>query len=111
NSVATLLCLRYGIEWQIWYHRMPVDRFDVRICDMAACRVTARFYELIPQEDKEAIDYISTDIADVIRRFSSDAEEDLPVLDQADFDILGELHNQNYEQTPMDPGYLEVLRE
>src|SRR5690554_2589394 len=111
NSVATLLCLRYGIEWQIWYHRMPVDKFDVRICDMAACRVTARFYELIPQEDKEAIDYISTDIAEIILKFSSGAIDDLPELSQAEFDILGELHNQPYEEDPIDPAYLEVLRE
>src|SRR5690606_3896072 len=67
--------------------------------------------ELIPQEDKEAIDYISADIAEIILRFSSDGNNDVPILDEAAFDILGELHNQSYEDSPIDPEYLEVLRE
>lgn len=111
NPIATLLCLRYGIEWQIWYHRMSPEKFDVRICDMAACRVTARFYDLIPQKDKEAIDHISGDIAEIILRFKSAENEEIPVLDQKAFDILGELHNQTYEDMTIDPGYLEVLKE
>lgn len=111
NPVAALLCLRYGIEWQIWYHRMPLEQFDVRICDMAACRVTARFYELIPQEDKEAIDKIPTDIAEIILRFKSNGANDIPVLDAQAFAALGELHNQPYDDQPVNPRYFEVLQE
>lgn len=111
NPVAALLCLRYGIEWQIWYHRMPADQFDVRICDIAACRVTARFYELIPQEDKEAIDQISADIAEIILRYKTTGLGIVPIPAPEEFEILGELHNQTYENQPIDPRYIDVIRE
>src|SRR5690606_11732685 len=111
NPVAALLCLRYGIEWQIWYHRMPADQFDVRICDIAACRVTARFYELIPQEDKEAIDQISADIAEIILRYKTTGLGIVPIPAPEEFEILGELHNQTYENQPIDPRYINVIRE
>lgn len=110
NPIAALLCLRYGIEWQIWYQRMPKNSLDVRICDMAACRVTARFYELIPQEDKQAIDQIPTKIAEVILRFSSENDE-IPDLDEQAYETLGELHNQSYSDDPLNPDQLEVLKE
>ncbi|MBY5956622.1 hypothetical protein KUV50_00650 [Membranicola marinus] len=109
NPIAALLCLRYGIEWQIWYQRMSQDQIDVRICDLAACRVTARFYELIPQEDKEAIDQIPADIAEIILRFRSD-REDIPHLDPETYETLGILHNQTYMDGPIDEELLEVVR-
>ena len=83
NPVAALLCLRYGIEWQIWYRSLPEKRKDIRICDLAACQVAARFYELLPQSDKEVIDHIPTEIAEIILRFQND-ENSIPELRAAE---------------------------
>jgi len=110
DPIAALLCLRYGIEWQIWYQRMPHKKSDVRICDLAACRVTAQFYELIPQKDKEAISQIPADIAEIILRFKSPNNQ-IPELDVEDYRKLGELHNQKYVDKPLNPADMEVLQE
>lgn len=109
NPIAALLCLRYGIEWQIWYQRMPKERIDVRICDLAACRVTARFYELIPQEDKEAIDQIPADIAEIILWFRSD-QKVIPDLDEKTYEALGVLHNQPYLNDVIDHELFQVVQ-
>lgn len=111
NPIAVLLCLRYGIEWQIWYQRMPPGEPDVRICDMAACRVTAKFYELIPQEDKEAIDQIPAEIAEIILRFKTSNHDEMPELDKEAFNTLSDLHNQSSKDQPINVDHLEVLRE
>src|SRR5699024_10825487 len=42
KPIAALLCLRYGLEWQIWYKNQPKKEFDPGICDLAACRVAAK---------------------------------------------------------------------
>lgn len=109
NPVAALLCLRYGIEWQIWYRSLPEKRKDIRICDLAACQVAARFYELLPQSDKEVIDHIPTEIAEIILRFQND-ENSIPELSKSDFETLGMLHNQPFDDGPVDPHLEEALR-
>lgn len=109
NPIAALLCMRYGLEWQIWYRSMPEGKKDIRLCDLAACRVAARFYELIPQPDKNAIDQIPTDIAEIIRRFLP-GDDYLPELCPTDYQTLGLLHNQAYPEYPIEPGHFKILK-
>lgn len=108
NPIAALLCMRYGLEWQIWYRSMPEDLKDIRTCDIAACRVAAQFYELIPQPDKGAIDQIPAEIADIIRRFLHD-DGMLPQLSQEDHNTLGLLHNQRYHVNETNPDHVDIL--
>ncbi|WP_236974800.1 hypothetical protein [Membranihabitans maritimus] len=106
SPIATLFCLRYGIEWQIWYKRLPKDKMDVRICDLAACRVAAKFYELTPKEDKKVIDQLPPDIVNIILKFN---DHFIPSLEKSDFEILGQLHNRPYPEYDLDPDLVDVL--
>src|SRR5690625_1259201 len=87
---------------------MPEDSKDIRTCDIAACRVAAQFYELIPQPDKGAIDQIPAEIADIIRRFLHD-DGMLPQLSKEDHNTLGLLHNQKHSDVKSNPEHINIL--
>ena len=52
NPVISLLCLRYGIEWQIWYSASGKKSECTILCDLAALKVTSQFYKMLPPVDK-----------------------------------------------------------
>jgi hypothetical protein len=108
NSVAALICLRYGLEWQIWYKSQTNKGFDPRICDLAASRVAAKFYELTPREDKKAIDHVPEQLADIIFRFQS-MDDFSTVLSESDFKTLGALHDQEYAKNEITNEHLNIL--
>ncbi len=91
NPLATLLILRYGLEWQIWYKNQHKKDTATKICDIAACRVAAKFYELTPNMDKGALDCIPQDLIQNIFKFKRDAPiRDL--IDELDFEALSQFH-------------------
>lgn len=108
SPVAALLCIRYSLEWQIWFKNQNKEMFDPRICDLAACNVAAKFYNLTPQKDKAAIKQVPRDIADIIFRFQS-VDDFSNVLSDADFKTLGLFHDQNYPQSKINNDYIEIL--
>jgi hypothetical protein len=108
SPFEALLCLRYGLEWQIWYKSQTKSEFDPRICDLAACRVAAKFYELTLHKDKIKINHIPGKIADIIFKFLS---KDIfsSVLSESDFKKLSLFHNKEYPQRKIDKEHLNIL--
>ena len=56
NPVTTLLYIRYGIEWQVWYRAFQRNKNYSKLIDLAALIVTKHFYDLLLASDKESID-------------------------------------------------------
>ncbi|MEL4454416.1 hypothetical protein [Lutimonas vermicola] len=67
KPVLALIYLRYGIEWQLWYKALGIDKSDHVLCDVAALKVTQVFYQLLPKEDKEKLENLDYFLIDMIR--------------------------------------------
>lgn len=104
---AALLCLRYGLEWQMWYKNQPQENYDPRICDLAASRVATKFHQLTPLAEKSYIDEIPVAVAQSIKKF--EANDDAAVVASTiDFTALKSFHG---EKTPTTPIVAEVLND
>lgn len=108
NPVIALMYIRYGLEWQIWYKSQSAENFDPRICDLAACQVTAKFYDTIPQDDKKDLVKIPKELAGIFQKFR--AATDLPSLSTADFEQLAVMHDKTYPVDATAPEHLEAVR-
>ncbi len=65
NPILALIYLRYGIEWQIWYKALNLDKSATLLYDLAALRVTHMFFDLLPKQDRDQLkdeNYILTDL-------------------------------------------------
>lgn len=107
NPVVALIYIRYGLEWQIWYKSQPKKDFDPRLCDIAACRVTAEFYNTIPEDDTKSLNKIPEEFFKIFYKFTYDSN--LPALSEADFEQLGLMHNKDYPEQPLKKESLDIL--
>lgn len=105
---AALLCLRYGLEWQIWYKNQQDKNFDPRICDLAACKVAEKFYELTPHQDKAASGDIPKKLAENIFKFSQNDKVEA-VLPTIDFEGLKQFHNQHAPDSIINQKEIAIL--
>ncbi len=108
HPVAALLCLRYALEWQIWYKSQPRNAIDPRICDMAACRVAAKFFGLIPGIDKDCIDYIPPELAENIMLFAGDAPFQ-DAVEKINYDKLRTFHGIATPQKAIHKPFLKIV--
>lgn len=109
SPAAALLCLRYALEWQIWYKSQDKNSVDSRICDIAACSAAAKFYELTPAEDKRAINLIPKKLADILFGILSEKKTGM-ILSDNEFETLSSFHNKKYLKTDLDEKYIEILQ-
>ncbi len=68
KPVLALIYLRYGIEWQLWYKALGIEKADILLCDLAALQVTQIFYNLLPKEDKEKLETLDYFLVDLIQK-------------------------------------------
>lgn len=108
DPLAALLILRYGLEWQIWYKNQPQARINARICDLAACRVAAKFYELTPNMDKESIAYLPEELTTNISIFRKD-EDIATALKDINFEALKKFHGLETDNIPLSSGEIRIL--
>src|SRR5699024_1962359 len=106
--LVALVHIRYGLEWQIWYRSQPVEAIDPRLCDIAACQVTARFYDTLSQEDKKALLNFPKDFYNIFRKFKT--QPDAVELSQEDYQKLGKMHKMPYPKTPISQDQLTIVR-
>ena len=62
--------LRYGIEWQLWYKALDIEKQDPILCDIAALKVTQIFYKLLPKDDKEKLEHLDYFLMNLIKNDS-----------------------------------------
>jgi hypothetical protein len=108
NPVIALVYIRYGLEWQIWYKSQSKQNFNPKICDMAACQVSSKFYDTIPEDDKQALKQIPEGFFEIFQKFKTDT--DLPELSKAEFEQLGKMHNKDYPEKPLKKESLNSVR-
>lgn len=108
NPSAALLILRYGLEWQIWYKNQPQSRVNPKICDVAACRVSAKFFELTPNMDKESLNYIPEELVKNIKLFT-DNDDVETALKAIDFQALKKFHQIEAEVKNLCQGEIGIL--
>lgn len=107
KPLSALLCLRYGLEWQIWYKNQN-STVDPRISDIAACKVAAKFHDLTPNIDKTSIDYIPEELAENILKCKEE-ENSVLLADQLDFETLQSFHKEQLPQNELNEAQLKVL--
>lgn len=108
---AALLCLRYGLEWQIWHKNQPKENYDVRINDLAACMAASKFYQLTPETDRCSISLLPPAIADCIKKLEK-SEDAVAEMKKIDFKSLAEFHGEklpNTDLNPHIPGLVSIL--
>lgn len=108
NPVLALIYIRYGLEWQIWYRSQPAGKIDPRICDMAGSQVVSKFYDTLSKDDKKELLNSPEEFFNIFHKFKTD--QDLPELNQNDFDILGKMHGLPSPAHPMEESILEIIR-
>lgn len=108
NPVVALIYIRYGLEWQIWYKSQLSHKKDPRICDTAACQVTAKFYDTLSLADKKALIDLPKDFFGIFKKFKTG--HDTPVLTAADYKVLGEMHHLKYPSSTLDKEDLKIVR-
>lgn len=107
NPVVALIYIRYGLEWQIWYKSQSKKDFDPRLCDTAACQVTAKFYDTLPQADKKSLKEFPEDFFEIFHKFK--IGRSLPVLSEQEFDKLGAMHNKDYPKGVLKEESLTII--
>ncbi len=110
NPAAALLCLRYGFEWQIWYKNQDSHSIDSRICDLAACHATAKFYKLTPLRDGDIIKLIPHEIREVIEQFRN-KKTSLNKWEEINFEKLKKFHRINYPKKAIASDKIKAIQQ
>ncbi len=97
NSTIALLCLRYGIEWQIWYSAAGKKQELTFLCDLAALKVTAQFYKMLPPVDKVDLGKNHPFVQKLIHQ-NNDEAIDVFNLDQETQEMLASVHSLEYKE-------------
>lgn len=108
DPLVALVHIRYGLEWQIWYRSQQADAIDPRLCDMAACQVTAKFYDTLSQEDKKALLNFPKNFYNIFRKFKTQSE--LVELSAEEYQELGKMHQMTYPEAPLSQSELKIVR-
>jgi len=90
KPVLSLVYLRYGIEWQLWYKALSDDKQDTVLCDIAALEVTRIFYKLLPKDDKIKLKTLNYYLISLIKD-----DEDLNTESVLKYEGLQALHGLN----------------
>jgi hypothetical protein len=75
KPILALVYLRYGIEWQLWYKALNIEKNDTVLCDTAALEVTRIFYKLLPKDDKEKLENLDYLLINLIKNETDLAPE------------------------------------
>ena len=108
DPLVALVHIRYGLEWQIWYRSQSTEKIDPRLCDMAACQVTAKFYDTLSQEDKKALLNFPKNFYNIFRKFKT--QPDSVELTAEEYAELGKMHKMTYPENPLQEADLEIVR-
>jgi hypothetical protein len=109
HPVLALLALRYGLEWHIWYKAMKGFDIDCRIADLAAAKVALSFIELLPDDDRKALDEVfPEDLKALYRKMRQSA------FHVSDFENLNsweiqKFHKLDYPQGPINKAWLAIV--
>lgn len=110
NPLVALLCLRYGLEWQIWHKCQPKNSYDVRICDLAAFRALYKFLMLTPIVDRDSINILPTELSENLKKIEND--DDLEsILKKINFEALGIFHQQKVKKGKLNKESLEAVKQ
>jgi hypothetical protein len=104
KPVLALIYLRYGIEWQLWYKALGVEKTDIVLCDLAALQVTQIFYKLLPKEDKEKLETLDYFLVDLIKK-----GEELQTETLSKYKELQNFHGLNYSNTLFKESWIPIL--
>lgn len=105
---AALLCLRYGLEWQIWYKNQPKNAKNILLCDVAACRVAAKFHELTPEVDRSSIDHLPEHLKENILKFEGNKKV-AEVYPELNFNGLQKFHGLAHKTNELTGAEVEIL--
>ncbi|SDW28790.1 hypothetical protein [Flavobacterium degerlachei] len=95
KPILALVYLRYGIEWQLWYKALNIDKKDAVLCDIAALEVIRIFYNLLPKDDKEKLEDLDYLLINLIKNETSLNAESL--LKNEELQSFHGLKNSNTE--------------
>ena len=95
KPALALVYLRYGIEWQLWYKALNIEKYDTALCDLAALEVTKIFYKLLPKDDKEKLENLDYFLINLIKDNTDFTVETL--LNHKELNALHGLKNTNKE--------------
>ncbi|MGB5322410.1 hypothetical protein [Lutimonas sp.] len=104
KPVLALIYLRYGIEWQLWYKALGIEKTDIVLCDLAALQVTQIFYKLLPKEDKEKLETLDYFLVDLIKK-----GEELQTETLSKYKELQNFHGLNYSNTLFKESWIPIL--
>ena len=104
KPVLALIYLRYGIEWQIWYKSLGINKSDTFLCDLAALKVTHVFYKLLPKEDKEKLKKIDDFLIDKLKTF-----EDINIESLKNHKDLQAFHGLNNTNNTIQESWKPIL--
>ena len=108
DPTISMLCLRYGIEWQIWYDASGRKSENTFFCDLAALKVTAQFYSMLPPVDRESLGNNHPFIKKLINLNRSE-EIDVFKLDQETIETLDSVHSLNYSKKEIDKSWIPFI--
>lgn len=108
NPVLSLIYIRYGLEWQIWYRNQDQAELDPRICDMAASQVVSKFYDTLSKDDKKELLNSPEEFFNIFHKFKTG--QDLPKLSEDDFQVLSKMHGLPSPSHDLKKGDLEIIK-
>ncbi|MCK0132264.1 hypothetical protein MWU59_12200 [Flavobacteriaceae bacterium F08102] len=108
NPVLALIYLRYGIEWQIWFQAFDKNKKYAHIYDVAALNVLMKFYQLLPIEDKMALQKDDARLADFLNQTKGQSTVQYPLADKIKAE-LASFHKITIPQIPANDAMLQLV--
>ena len=108
NPTISLLILRYGIEWQIWFEACGKDKRLTQMCDLAALKVTAQFYSMLPPLDRESF---GNNHPLIIKLIEENIKEPLDVfnLEPDILQMLNAVHSKDYSKKRLSKKWVSII--
>jgi len=108
NPVLALIYLRYGIEWQIWFQAFGKNKKYAQVYDVAALNALIKFYQLLPEEDKIALQKEDAFLAALLNRTKEPYALHYPIADTAKTD-LASFHKITIPQIAANEAIIELI--